>query len=108
MSVRPDTYNYFSLFYGKLRQRIVASPENASSRSSIHEKEDLFSHLPLNVTEDGTDIYDGLSGYFYDTVEFEGKKSRMEVELVDVPPLLQVQLQVRDASRLPFACSQPR
>ncbi|KAL1708102.1 hypothetical protein EV121DRAFT_255015 [Schizophyllum commune] len=81
------------LFYGKLRQRIVASPENASSRSSIHEKEDLFSHLPLNVTEDGTDIYDGLSGYFYDTVEFEGKKSRMEVELVDVPPLLQVQLQ---------------
>ncbi|TRM61623.1 hypothetical protein BD626DRAFT_405576 [Schizophyllum amplum] len=83
------------LFYGKLRQRIVASPgsDPAASRSSIHEKEDLFSHLPVNVTEDGTDIYDGLSGYFYDTVEFEGKKSRMEVELVDMPPLLQVQLQ---------------
>ncbi|KAG6836077.1 hypothetical protein H0H93_011620 [Arthromyces matolae] len=60
--------------------------------SSVHEKEDLFSHLPVNVTED-SDIYDGLSGYFDDVVEFNGEKRRMEVTLVDLPPVLQIQLQ---------------
>lgn len=65
--------------------------------SSIHEKEDVFSHLPVNVSEESFDIYDGLSGYFDDTVEFEGKKTKMEVSLVDLPPILQIQLQVRDA-----------
>ena len=64
------------------------------SKSSIHEKEDLFSHLPVNVTHDEVDIYDGLSAYFDDIVEYEGKKTRMEVSLVDVPPVLQIQLQV--------------
>lgn len=67
--------------------------------SSIHEKEDLFSHLPVNVTDDGVDIYDGLSSYFDDVVEFEGKTARMEVSLVQIPPLLQIQLQV---CSLPF------
>ncbi|KAJ7040245.1 hypothetical protein C8F04DRAFT_1082915 [Mycena alexandri] len=79
------------LFYGKIRQRIAS--EDLKSRSSVHEKEDLFSHLPVNVTDDGVDIYDGLSGYFDDVVEFEGKKARMEVSLVETPPLLQIQLQ---------------
>lgn len=74
-----------------MRQRITG-PQ--LSRSSIHEKEDLFSHLPVNVANDGVDIYDGLSGYFDDVVEFEGEKRRMEVSLVDLPPLLQIQLQV--------------
>lgn len=64
------------------------------SRHSLHEKEDLFSHLPLNVAEDGIDLYDGLSRYFDDSIEFEGKKARMEVSLVELPPLLQIQLQV--------------
>lgn len=71
----------------------MASDEHRP-RSSIHEKEDLFSHLPVNVADDGIDIYDGLSGYFDDVVEFEGRKARMEVTLVDLPPLLQIQLQV--------------
>ncbi|KAF7303125.1 USP domain-containing protein [Mycena kentingensis (nom. inval.)] len=79
------------LFYGKLRQRLAS--DDLQSRSSVHEKEDLFSHLPVNVTDDGVDIYDGLSAYFDDVVEFEGKKARMEVTLVDTPPLLQIQLQ---------------
>ncbi|KAJ6463744.1 hypothetical protein DFH09DRAFT_1226880 [Mycena vulgaris] len=79
------------LFYGKIRQRIAS--EEPRSRSSVHEKEDLFSHLPVNVADDGVDIYDGLSGYFDDVVEFEGKKARMEVTLVETPPLLQIQLQ---------------
>ncbi|KAK7063918.1 USP domain-containing protein [Favolaschia claudopus] len=79
------------LFYGKIRQRIAS--DDLASKSSVHEKEDLFSHLPVNVADDGIDIYDGLSGYFDDVVEFEGKKARMEVTLVETPPLLQIQLQ---------------
>lgn len=79
------------LFYGKIRQRLTNA--NPASRASIHEKEDLFSHLPVNVTNDGVDIYDGLSGYFDDVVDYEGGKARMEVSLVDLPPLLQIQLQ---------------
>ncbi|KAF8899278.1 hypothetical protein BD779DRAFT_1607774 [Infundibulicybe gibba] len=66
------------LFYGTIRQRLTG---------------DLFSHLPVNVINDGVDIYDGLSGYFDDVVDFEGKKARMEVSLVDLPPILQIQLQ---------------
>ena len=62
---------------------------------SIHEKEDLFSHLHVNVSEEGYDLYDGLSRYFDDVVDFEGIKRHMEVSLVDLPPLLQIQLQVR-------------
>lgn len=82
------------LFYGKLRQRVSANQvEDSKSRASVHEKEDLFSHLPVNVTNNGSDLYDGLSGYFDDAVEFEGKKARMEVTLVELPPILQIQLQ---------------
>jgi len=54
--------------------------------------------LPVNVVdEDTTDLYDGLAGYFDDVVDFEGKKSRMEVTLVDLPPVLHIQLQVRSS-----------
>lgn len=63
--------------------------------ASIHEKEVLFSLLPVNVSDEGYDLYDGLGSYFDDAVEFEGKAARMEVTLVDLPPLLQIQLQVR-------------
>lgn len=48
----------------------------------------------MNVADNGFDIYDGLSGYFDDVVDYEGEKARMEVTLVDLPPLLQIQLQV--------------
>ncbi|KDQ51133.1 hypothetical protein JAAARDRAFT_199352 [Jaapia argillacea MUCL 33604] len=80
------------LFYGKLRQRLTG-PDDGKSKSSVHEKEDLFSHLPVNVSDEGHDLYDGLGGYFEDTVEFQGKPARMEVTLVDLPPMLQIQLQ---------------
>lgn len=64
------------------------------NQSSIHEKEDLFSQLHVNVADEGFDLYDGLARYFDDIVELEGHKKRMEVTLVDLPPLLQIQLQV--------------
>ena len=48
----------------------------------------------MNVANDGIDIYDGLSKYFDDVVEYEGGKTRMEISIVDLPPILQIQLQV--------------
>lgn len=47
-------------------------------------------------------MYDGLAGYFDDEVEFESKKAHMEVTLVDVPPILQIQLQVSIVCWIPF------
>jgi len=80
------------LFYGKIRQRLSLDAA-ARSRASVHEREDYFSHLPVNVSEESFDLYDGLSGYFDDVVEYEGKKAKMEVSLVELPPILQIQLQ---------------
>ncbi|KAI0045879.1 cysteine proteinase [Auriscalpium vulgare] len=82
------------LFFGTLKQRITTvSTDEPSSPAPVHEKEDLFSLLPVNVSDEGYDLYDGLSGYFDDVVEFQSKKARMEVSLVDLPPVLQIQLQ---------------
>ncbi|PIL31016.1 hypothetical protein GSI_05709 [Ganoderma sinense ZZ0214-1] len=83
------------LFYGKKRQRLVSLSPNDDARhqSSIHEKEDLFSQVHVNVAEEGFDLYDGLARYFDDVVEIGGQKKQMEVSIVDPPPLLQVQLQ---------------
>ncbi|CAE6338647.1 unnamed protein product [Rhizoctonia solani] len=87
------------LFYGKLLQRLrpivdpTSSPTTSKRMATVHEKEDLFSHLLVNVSDEGFDLYDGLSGYFEDEVEHGGRRSRMEVSLLDLPPILQIQLQ---------------
>lgn len=73
---------------------MAAVASDGKSQSSVSIKEDLFSNLPVNVAEDGFDLYDGLSGNFDDIVDYKGEKARMEVSLVDLPPLLHVQLQV--------------
>ncbi|KAJ4470797.1 hypothetical protein J3R30DRAFT_3408070 [Lentinula aciculospora] len=107
------------LFYGKMHQTFI---ETLKGEPTKHEKEDLFSHLPVNVGDEVDlidrsggpppydaaassdpsqdlnefsmfDIYDGLGRYFDDTIEYEGQKVPMEVGLVKLPPLLQVQLQ---------------
>ncbi|KZO91240.1 cysteine proteinase [Calocera viscosa TUFC12733] len=76
------------LFYGKLRQRVTSGDS-----SSVHMRDDPFAHIHINVGDEGFDLYDGLGGYFEDEVEYEGRKSRMDVTLVELPQLLQVQLQ---------------
>ncbi|CAE6464645.1 unnamed protein product [Rhizoctonia solani] len=87
------------LFYGKLLQRLApiidptSSPTTSKRLMTVNEKEDLFSHLLVNVSDEGFDLYDGLSGYFEDEVEHGGRRSRMEVSLLDLPPILQIQLQ---------------
>lgn len=95
-----------SLFYGKMRQRITMPPDQSQpeAKSSVNEKDDLFSHLPVNVSDEGFDLHDGLGGYFRDNVDFEGKKAVMEVSLLELPPILQIQLQRVQFNR---ATSQP-
>lgn len=95
-----DSGTIKKLFYGKLLQRLspifdpTASPISFKSRAAtVREKEDLFSHLLVNVSDEGFDLYDGLSRYFEDEVEHAGKRSKMEVSLLDLPPILQIQLQ---------------
>ncbi|KAL1658358.1 hypothetical protein GGF50DRAFT_120938 [Schizophyllum commune] len=78
------------LLYGKLLQRVVAT---TITPHVIGEKEGIFTYLPISDFGDGIDIYDGLDGYFVNTLQLDGKQSRMEVELLQVPPLLQIRLQ---------------
>jgi ubiquitin carboxyl-terminal hydrolase 25 len=80
------------LFYGKMRQHFI---ENVKGQPTAHVKEDLFSHLLINVSEEGFDLYDGLGRYFDDTIEYEGQKVPIEMSILQPPPLLQIQLQVR-------------
>jgi ubiquitin carboxyl-terminal hydrolase 25 len=80
-----------SLFYGTIRQRLGVTIDKKGK--AVEPKLDLFSHVPINVAEDGFDIYDGLGQYFDDTVEFEGQKVPMQLSLVALPSLLQIQLQ---------------
>jgi len=82
-----------SLFYGKSRQRVLPVEEDSKRSSSCHVKEDIFSHLSIHVSDGKLDLYDGLADYFCDTVEFQGKQAKMEVELLELPPILQIQLQ---------------
>ncbi|KAI9060728.1 hypothetical protein FKP32DRAFT_1678684 [Trametes sanguinea] len=75
------------------------SPIERITRATSHpstSKRTLFSHLHINVADEdeGFDLYDGLARYIDDVVELGGEKKRMEVSLmVDLPPLLHIQLQ---------------
>ena len=80
------------LFYGKIRQRILLGTVDQPFFN--HNKEDLFSHLPVSVSDDGTDLYDGLSRYMNNVIEYQGRKARMKVSVVELPSILQIQLQV--------------
>ena len=80
------------LFYGKIRQCLL--PGIVGQPSFGHNKEDLFSHLSVTVSDNGTDLYDGLSRYMDNVFEYQGRKARMKVSVVELPSILQVQLQV--------------
>jgi hypothetical protein len=66
-------------------------------------KEEQFAYLLVDVAEEGRDLYDGLDKVFDESeVEVENGKACRRVGLVELPPILQIQLQVRGytASRL--------
>jgi len=81
------------LFYGKSQQQIWPDGEPGKSQPSVSVKEDIFAQLLVNVSDDGFDIYDGLSHFLDDTVEFEGRQAEMEIDILELPPILQIQLQ---------------
>jgi ubiquitin carboxyl-terminal hydrolase 25/28 len=62
----------------------------------IRTQEDPFFSLLVDVppTSFDRDIYDGLDAVFDDApVEIEGKSARRTISLLDLPPVLQIQLQ---------------
>jgi ubiquitin carboxyl-terminal hydrolase 25 len=81
------------LFYGKLRQSLGVPAGVDKGKKPLDPKVDLFAHLLVNVAEEGFDLHDGLGRFFDDVVEFEGEHVPMQMSLIDLPPLLQVQLQ---------------
>ncbi|KAI0031039.1 hypothetical protein K488DRAFT_25458, partial [Vararia minispora EC-137] len=82
------------LFYGNRKQRIVHEADVSGRQPTVHEREDPFFQLPINVSDEGYDLYDGLAGYFADAaIELEGRPARMETSIADLPPILQIQLQ---------------
>lgn len=94
MSVVFVAQSFYGLLYGKLVQRVI-SLKASNSSDSASEKEDMFSYLPINDFDEGSDIYDGLDGYFMNTVTLDDTvRGRMEIEILQLPPLLQVRLQV--------------
>lgn len=79
-------------FYGKMRQQLVF--EDSSVEEPVRTKEELFSSLLVDVAEEGRNVYDGLDTVFDNSlVDIEGKQARREVSLVEIPSLLQIQLQ---------------
>lgn len=106
-----------NLFLGKTCQRIEADtvtdssngsnthdvsttempmrPAHPHKQPSTHIKHEVFKILPIDVLEEGRDIYDGFDGFFdSDTfVATSGTVQRRSVTLLSAPPLLQIQLQ---------------
>ncbi|KAI0296336.1 hypothetical protein B0F90DRAFT_1636470 [Multifurca ochricompacta] len=81
------------LFYGTSRQRLVAPTSESARTLSTHETENVFSILPVSVSDEGYDLYDGLNSYFHSTAQLDSDTVSMEITLVDLPPVLQIQLQ---------------
>ncbi|ETS62155.1 hypothetical protein PaG_03721 [Moesziomyces aphidis] len=95
------------LFLGKTCQRIEADGVAAGGsedrggrpqqvkQPSMHIKHEVFKIVPIDVLEEGRDIYDGFDGFFdSDTfVATSGAVQRRSVTLLSAPPLLQIQLQ---------------
>lgn len=64
------------------------------SGSSVRIKEEIFNNLLVNVADEGLDLYDGLGYFLDDTIEFEGGTAEMEIDILELPPILHIQLQV--------------
>lgn len=62
---------------------------------STHVKNEIFTILPVEVREEGRDIYDSLDGFFEEETltGSDGKAVKRTVTLLEPPPVLQIQLQ---------------
>ncbi|GAA5961224.1 hypothetical protein JCM3765_002875 [Sporobolomyces pararoseus] len=86
-----------SIFYGKNRQKLsFRDADGGPTSDPIRSQEEPFFSLLVDVppTSVDRDIYDGLDAVFDDTlVEIEGRSARRTVSLLQLPPVLQIQLQ---------------
>ncbi|KAF8257036.1 hypothetical protein EI94DRAFT_1774682 [Lactarius quietus] len=82
------------LFYGTLRQRLIA-PDRKGRGQCQHTIQKTFFYTSCQVSDEGYDIYDGLSSYFHSTAQLDSNTLSMEITLLDLPPVLQIQLQVQ-------------
>ncbi|KAK4052873.1 ubiquitin-specific protease ubp2 [Microbotryomycetes sp. JL221] len=79
-------------FYGMTQQQLVF--EDTTIAEPVRTRQEPFFSLLVDVAEEGRNVYDGLDAVFDDSpVEIEGKAARRLVSLVEVPDLLQIQLQ---------------
>ena len=88
----PTTRRSFiqSLFYGTSRQTLDFEVPDAQRI-----KEEAFSYLLVDVAQEGRDLYDGLDASFSPSVvEVDGKPARRQDVITELPPILQIQLQV--------------
>ncbi|KAI5806349.1 hypothetical protein EDC01DRAFT_609601 [Geopyxis carbonaria] len=76
-------------FYGTTKQTL-AFPDSAETRT----KEELFSHLLVNVAEGDRDLYSALDSSFdIEKVDLEGREARRYLSISHLPPILQIQVQ---------------
>ncbi|KAG0642222.1 hypothetical protein HOY80DRAFT_1008062 [Tuber brumale] len=77
------------LFYGKTKQTL-SFPDSAETRT----KEELFSHLLVDVAEGDRDIYSALDSSFdIEQVDLEGREAKRFLSISHLPPILQIQVQ---------------
>ncbi|UZJ56963.1 hypothetical protein CBS101457_006283 [Exobasidium rhododendri] len=87
------------LFLGRTLQRLESAAEGREERNgarpSVHSKKEVFTILPIDVVEEGRNIYDGLDGFFDEEILIgsSGESIRRTVTLIDAPVVLQIQLQ---------------
>ncbi|GAA5916599.1 ubiquitin-specific protease UBP2, partial [Sporobolomyces salmoneus] len=83
------------IFYGKNRQKLSFDGPSTTSEPIRKQEEPFFSLLvDVPPTSFDRDIYDGLDAVFDDTlVEIEGKSARRTISLLQLPPVLHIQLQ---------------
>lgn len=79
-------------FYGKMRQRLELSDPTVPD--PVRVQEEPFFSLLVDVAEEGRTVYDGLDNVFDDSlVTVSSTEARRTVSLIEVPPILQIQLQ---------------
>lgn len=77
------------LFYGITKQTL-----SFPNSSEIRTKEELFSHLLVNVAEGDRDLYSALDNSFdAEQVDLEGQEARRFLSISHLPPVLQIQVQ---------------
>lgn len=76
-------------FYGKTKQTL-AFPNSMETRT----KEEMFSHLLVNVSEGDCDLYTALDNSFdIERVDLEGREATRHLSISHLPPVLQIQVQ---------------